>query len=226
MSRPTLKTPVTYDVDMTTTERAPLTRERIVEAAVAYADEHGIDDLSMRKLGAALGVEAMSLYNHVDNKDDIYDGMIDSVFMSIPLPDDDLDWKDAIRQVGASAMNAFGEHSWVVFALMQRGNFGPGALGFMDNVVGRFLRAGFSDLDSHHGWQMLASHTMGYALQSATNPGRAEAEMANLQMLLSQSSDRFPNVAALSPLLAQCDFSMEYMFGLDIILDGLEARLS
>ena len=226
MSRPTLNSSATYDEGMTTTERAPLTREQIIEAAVAYADEHGIDDLSMRKLGADLGVEAMSLYNHVDNKDDIYDGMIDYVFSSISLPAEDLKWKDAIRQVGASAMESFGQHNWVVFALMQRGNFGPGALAFMDNVVGRFLVAGFTDEDSHHAWQMLASHTMGYAFQSATNPGRAEVEKANLQTLLSQAGEQFPHVAVLGPYLAQCDFSMEYMFGLEIILDGLQARLS
>jgi len=211
---------------MTTTERAPLTRDRIVEAACICADRSGIDDLSMRKLGADLGVEAMSLYNHVDNKDDIYDGMIDYVFTSISLPGDDLDWKEAIRQIGASAMEVFGRHNWVVLLLMHRGVFGPGALGFMDNVVGRFLGAGFGKEDSHHAWQMLASHTMGWALRSAANPELVEAEKANLETLVSQAGEHYPHIAAVGHRLVECDFSNEYMFGLEIILDGFEARLN
>jgi len=226
MSRPNLKSSPAYDAAMTTTERAPLTRERIIESACVLADRSGIDDLSMRKLGADLGVEAMSLYNHVANKDDIYDGMIDYVFTSIALPSDELEWKEAMRQIGVSAMDAFGRHNWVAFLLMQRGNFGPGALAFMDNVIARLLKAGFSSEDSHHAWQMLASHTMGYAFQSAASPGLLEAEATNLQTLLGQSGEQYPHIASVGHLLACCDFSKEYMFGLEIILDGLEARLN
>ncbi len=215
-----------YDVGMTTTARAPLTRERIIEAAVAYADVHGVDDLSMRKLGAELGVEAMSLYNHVENKDEIYDGMIDNVFARIPLPDASLDWRDQMRQIGAGAMDHFTAHSWVVALLMQRGNFGPGALSFMDHVLGIFDEAGFSDEDQHHAWQMLASHTMGYSFQQAMKPGAAHAEIANLKTRMDEVADHFPHVARLAPLLAECEFDREYMFGLEIIIDGLEARLA
>jgi AcrR family transcriptional regulator len=225
MSRPDLENVVTYDVDMTTTDRAPLTRERIVEAAVAYAGENGVESLSMRKLGAELGVEAMSLYNHVDNKDDIYDGMIDYVFASIPLPDPDLSWQESTRQIGAAAIAGFIEHHWVVSLLMQRGTFGPGALAFMDHVLEILTRAGFEDEDINHAWQMLASHTMGYAFQSASSPGAVEKELARLDIQISQMGDRFPNVARLGPLLAHCQYSSEYMFGLEIIIDGLESRL-
>ena len=217
---------MTYDVGMTTTERETLTRDRIIEAAVAYADEHGIDELSMRKLGAALGVEAMSLYNHVEDKGDIYDGMIDHVFASIPLPDPTIGWQDAIRTVGGEAMDRFTRHPWVVILLMQRGNFGPGALTFMDEVLARLSAAGFSDQDAHHAWQMLASHTMGYAFQNATNPGAIEKELGNVESLLAQMGERFPHVVRLAPLLAQCDFRSEYRFGLEIIIDGLETRLA
>ncbi len=216
---------VIYDVGMTTTARAPLTRERIIEAAVAYADTHGVDDLSMRKLGTELGVEAMSLYNHVENKDEIYDGMIDNVFAQIPLPDASLDWRDQMRQIGSGAMDHFTAHPWVVVLLMQRGNFGPGALSFMDHVLGIFDEAGFSEEDQHHAWQMLASHTMGYSFQQATNPGTMEKDLANLGARMHEVADHFPHVARLAPLLAQCQFDDEYMFGLEIIIDGLEARL-
>lgn len=215
---------MTYDVGMTTTERAPLTRERIIEAAVALADEHGIDELSMRKLGAELGVEAMSLYNHVEDKGDIFDGMIDAVFSSIPLPDPDVSWQDAVRQVGAGAMDRLTAHPWAVMLLHQRGNFGPGALMFMDHVLAIFSDAGFNDEDTHHAWQMMASHTMGLAFQQATNPGPTEKDYANVERLLTDLD--LPHVARLAPLLAQCEFDSEYLFGLEIIIDGLEARLA
>ncbi len=213
-----------YDVDMTST-RTPLTRERIIIAAVTYADEHGVEELSMRKLGAALGVEAMSLYNHVEGKDDIHDGMIDYVFSSIPLPGPDLPWRDAIRQIGTAALEEFSRHPWVVQLLMRRGNFGPGSLAFMDTVLGFLRRAGFTDEDTHHAWQMLASHTIGYAVQQATAPGIVQEEMADIAAQMAQLGDQFPNVAAVAPHLVQCNFGIEYELGLEIILDGLETRL-
>ncbi|MFV2001313.1 MAG: TetR/AcrR family transcriptional regulator, partial [Acidimicrobiia bacterium] len=156
---------------MTAPTRETLTRGRIVEAAVAFADRHGVEALSMRKLGAELDVEAMSLYNHVANKDDIFDGMIDFVFASIPLPDPNDDWKLAVRKVGMAAMDAFTLHAWTVTLVMARGNMGPSALRFTDRVIGVFTDAGFSDEDAHHAWQMLASHTVGYAFQQAASPG-------------------------------------------------------
>jgi AcrR family transcriptional regulator len=213
---------LTYDAEMTTT-RTPLSRDRIVAAAVALSDLHGVEGLSMRKLGTELGVEAMSLYNHIENKDDIYDGMIDHVFSSIPLPGPEVDWRQSLREIGAAAMEQFTKHSWVVHLLMQRGNFGPGALAFMNRVLGVLRTAGFSDEDTHHAWQMLASHTMGYALQSASGGGGNELE--GLDLKLRKLGDRFPHVVALAPLLAQCEFGREYSFGLEIIISGLETRL-
>jgi AcrR family transcriptional regulator len=217
---------MTYDGGVTTETRAPLTRDRIVEAAVAYADEHGVESLSMRKLGAELGVEAMALYNHVDNKDDIYDGMIDFVFSSVELPPHDLGWRDSLRFIGDSGMAQFSAHGWVVTLLMTRGNFGPGALRFMDHVLGILADAGFSREDAHHAWQMLASHTMGYAFQQATGPSaKSDRDENELESQLASLADVFPNVAALAPELARCDFGSEYSFGLEIIIDGLGARL-
>lgn len=96
----------------------------------------------------------------------------------------------------------------------------------MERVLGVFRDAGFSDEDTQHAWQMLASHTMGYAFQQATNPGLIEKESDQFQVVLLQMGDQCPNIVALAPLLAQCDFDSEYMFGLEIIIDGLEARLS
>lgn len=218
---------MTYDGGVTTETRVPLSRERIISAAIAYADEHGVEHLSMRKLGAELGVEAMALYNHVDNKDDIYDDMIDFVFSSISLPEEPMSWQESIRFIGRNGMTEFSNHGWVVTLLMTRGNFGPGALRFMDHVLGILSDAGFERQDAHHAWQMLASHTMGYAFQQATGPAtKLDRDTVDLQAQLAALSDVFPNVAALAPELANCEFGSEYEFGLEIIIDGLAARLT
>jgi len=204
--------------------RAPLNRDRIIDAAVVFADQHGADELSMRKLGAELGVEAMSLYNHVANKDEILDGMIDHVFRAIPLPDPREDWRVSVRTTGIAAMEQFTAHSWVVSLLMQRGNFGNASLVFMNQVLGILRAAGFSDEDTHHAWQMLASHTMGYAFQQSSGSPH-EKDWNGLENQLSRLGDRFPHVVALAPLLAECEFGSEFAFGLEIIISGLEARL-
>jgi AcrR family transcriptional regulator len=201
-----------------------LTRERIIEAAVVFADRNGVDELSMRKLGAELGVEAMSLYNHVENKDDIFDGMIDRVFATIPLPDADSDWRDSIRATALEAMDQFTAHPWVVNLLMQRGNYGNSSLNFMNRILGLLRAAGFSDEYTHHAWQMLASHTMGYAFQQASGEYR-EKDWDGIEEQLSRLGDRYPHVAELAPYLAGCEFGTEFAFGLDIIISGLDSRL-
>jgi AcrR family transcriptional regulator len=208
---------------LTNDTRTPLTRSRIIDSAVEFADANGAGELSMRKLGAVLGVEAMSLYNHVANKDEILDGMIDYVFSAIRVPDPGIDWRAWIRHTGLAAMGAFGEHPWVVMLLMQRGNFGPMALEFMDRTLGVLRDAGFSDADTHHGWQMLASHTMGYAFQQMS--GERQDGVGVIADRLAEVGGRFPNVSDLAPYLAECDFDREFEFGLEIIIDGLASRL-
>ena len=205
---------------ISTGTRAPLTRDRIIDAAVVLADTGGVDELSMRKLGAELGVEAMSLYNHVANKDDILDGMIDHVFRAIPLPASDSDWRFSIREAALAALDQFVEHPWMVNLLMQRGTYGQTSLRFMDRVLGLFRDAGFTEEDAHHAWQMLASHTMGYAFQQASGGDDKHGWESRLPDL-----SVFPNVAALAPYLANCEFGTEFAFGLEIIIAGLAARL-
>lgn len=210
---------------MTADTRTTLTRERVVEAAVAFADGHGVEEMSMRKLAATVEVEAMSLYNHVKDKGDLLDGMIDHVFASIQIPDGDLSWQDQVRLIGQSAMDRFGAHPWVVSLLMQRGNFGPGALVFMNHVVGVLFEAGFEEEDVHHAWQMLASHTMGYSFQSSGGGGVQEKDFSKFENELPRLTESFPYVARLAPFLIECAWDSEYMFGLEIIIDGLESRL-
>ncbi len=216
---------MTYDVGMATETRAPLTRERIIEAAVALADRNGVAGLSMRKLGAELGVEAMSLYNHITDKEDILDGMIDQVFQSIPLPDLELDWRDAIRQGGIGAVEAFTAHPWVLEVLGSRGSTRPAALAFMERALAILSRAGFSDADTHHAWQLIASLTIGYAFQQITSPGTANFDAATFGAWLVREGERHPSIVRLAPLIVECAFDQEYEFGLDVIIDGLEARL-
>jgi len=217
---------MTYDVDMTTETRSPLTRERIIEAAVGFADEHGVAELSMRKLGAELGVEAMSLYNHVADKGDILDGMIDQVFLSMPPPEPQLDWRDALRQAGVGAMNAFTAHPWVVNLLVSRASTRAAALAYMERILAILTDAGFSDADTHHAWQLLASHTIGYAIQQATNPAAGDSDANAFETWLSRAGNSHPNITRLAPLIMNCQFGREYEFGLEVIIDGLASRLS
>lgn len=210
---------------MTTDTRSPLSRERVVEAAVAFADEQGVDEMSMRKLASSVGVEAMSLYNHVEDKGDLFDAMIDHVFNTVQVPDNDLSWQDQIRLIGQAAMDRFSAHPWVASLLMQRGNFGPGALAFMNHVVGILFEAGFDEEDVHHAWQMLASHTMGYSFQSSGSGAVQEKDYSEFENDLPRLAEAFPYIARLAPLLMECAWDSEYMFGLEIIIDGLESRL-
>ena len=216
---------MTYDVDMSTDTRTPLTRERIIDTAVGLADRHGVDQLSMRKLGAELGVEAMSLYNHVADKGDILDEMIDHVFRSIPLPDPKLEWREALRRAGVGAMEAFTAHPWIVNLLVTRASTRPGALAYMERILAILTHAGFGDEDTHHAWQLLASHTIGFALQQITNPGTGNLDAATFETWLSQAGDLHPNIARLAPLITNCQFGQEYQSGLEVVIDGLAARL-
>jgi TetR/AcrR family tetracycline transcriptional repressor len=151
--------------------------------------------------------------------------MIDHVFGSIPLPDPLEDWRVSVRTTGVAAMEQFSAHPWVVRLLMQRGNFGNSSLVFMNQVLGILRAAGFSDEETHHAWQMLASHTMGYAFQQSSGSWH-DKDWNGLEAQLSSLGDRFPHVVALAPLLAECEFGSEFAFGLEIIISGLGARLA
>ena len=213
-----------YDELMEPT-RIPLNRQRIIEAAVEFADANGLETLSMRKLGAELGVEAMSLYNHVRNKEDIHVGMIDYVFGSIPLPADDLEWQQALRSLATALMDTFTSHTWAISLKSTNNHMGVGMLIFMERLIKILHDAGFNDEDTHHALQMLGSHAFGYAFQQATAPDSVDDERENLHTMLGEVGDRFPHVTQMAPYLVACDFNTEYAFGLDIIIDGLSARL-
>ncbi len=209
----------------TGTKRSPLTRDRIIAAAVAFTDENGIESLSMRKLGHELGVEAMSLYNHVADKDDILSGMVDSLFAEFEMPVGE-DWKSAVRVTAFSAKNVIAAHPWAVGLLSARQGMGEGTFQLMDAMMGLLLDAGYDTPTTHHAWHVIASHVMGYAFQEANSPfgdGDDHDHEASVE-LIRRFGDQFPSLAQVAPHLMECSYDEEFAFGLEIILSGIEAR--
>jgi AcrR family transcriptional regulator len=211
--------------------RIPLSRERVLRAAVAFADERGIESLTMRKLGEALGVEAMSLYNHVANKDELLDGMVDIVFGEVGLPPGDADWKTAMRRRAVSARQVLAHHRWAIGLMESRTSPGPATLRHHDAVIGCLRGAGFSIPMAAHAFSLLDSYVYGFALQEATLPFDTAEQTAEVaEMILSGlQPDEYPHLTELAVehvLQPGYSYGNEFVFGLDIILDGLEAAAS
>jgi AcrR family transcriptional regulator len=199
----------------------------VLRAAVAFADEKGIGSLSMRKLGEVLGVEAMSLYNHVANKSELLDGMVDVVFGGIDLPGGESDWRSAMRQRATSARKVLSRHRWAIGLMESRTTPGPATLRHHDAVIGSLRGGGFSVEMAAHAFSVLDSYIYGFALQEANLPfdtGEETAELA--QAILAQfPADEYPHLTELTVehvLQPGYDYGNEYAFGLDLILDGLE----
>ena len=210
-----------------TEPRIPLSRERVLRAAVAFADESGRESLSMRKLGEALGVEAMSLYNHVANKDELLDGMVDLVFSEIDLPPGGADWKTAMRQRAVSARQALSRHPWAIALMESRTSPGPATLRHHDAVIGSLREGGFSIEMAAHAFSVLDSYIYGFALQEASLPFDTAEETAEVaEMILKQMPpDEYPHLTELAlehVLQPGYDYGDEFEFGLDLILGGLE----
>ena len=197
-------------------------------AAVAFADEHGIASLSMRKLGEVLGVEAMSLYNHVANKVQLLDGMVDLVFGEIDLPAGGADWKAAMGERAQSARQALRRHPWAIALMSTRTSPGPATLRHHDAVIGNLRAGGFSVSLAAHAFSALDSYIYGFALQEATLPlGDTEEETAEVArvMMAQVPADEYPHLTEFTLehiLQPGYDYGDEFGFGLDLILDGLE----
>jgi AcrR family transcriptional regulator len=210
-----------------TKPRAPLSRERVLRAAVALADENGITSLTMRRLGEALGVEAMSLYNHVTNKDDVLDGMIDVVFGEIDLPASATDWKTAMRQRGISARAALTRHRWAIGLMESRTTPGPATLRHHDAVIGTLRNAGFSIELTAHAYSALDSYIYGFAMQEPSLPFDTAQETADVaQAIMARfSPGEYPHLTELTiehVLQPGYSYANEFEYGLDLILDSLE----
>ncbi len=210
--------------------RAPLTRSRVLHTAITLADESGIESLSMRKLGEALGVEAMSLYNHVANKSDLLDGMIDAVFGEIDMPSETTDWKAAMRRRAFSAREVLSRHRWAIGLMESRTSPGSATLRHHDAVLGCLRRGGFPVALAAHAFSVLDSYIYGFALQEASLPFESGAETAQLaqEILARAPASEYPHLTELTVehvLRPGYDYGDEFEVGLDLILDGLERRL-
>jgi AcrR family transcriptional regulator len=212
--------------DTSVKRRTPLSRERVLRAALDLADSGGIDSLSMRKLGEEVGVEAMSLYNHVANKDDILDGIVDLVFGEIALPSDRGDWKPAMRKRAVSAHEALLRHPWAPSLMQSRTRPGPATLRHHDSVLGRLRNAGFTLVMAAHAISVIDAYVYGFALQQINVPLQSRDQVAEVgQNILRQMAGEYPHLAEMITKHAMkpgYDYAKEFEFGLDLILDGLE----
>jgi AcrR family transcriptional regulator len=197
-----------------------------MRAAVALADSSGIDSLSMRKLGHDLGVEAMSLYNHVANKDDILDGIVDLVFSEIALPSGEADWKPAMRKRAISAHEALLRHPWAPSLMQSRTRPGPATLRHHDSVLGSLRNAGFTLVMAAHAVSAIDGYVYGFALQQINLPLQSREQVAEVgESILRQLAGEYPHLAEMITEHAMkpgYDYAKEFEFGLDLILDGLE----
>ena len=211
----------------TARKRTPLSRERVLRAALALADEGGIESLTMRKLGQELGVEAMSLYNHVANKDDIVDGIVELVLAEIEVPSSEGDWKTEVRRTAISSHEVFLRHRWACGLMMRGTTVSPARMQWMESLLRTLREAGFSADMTHHAYHALDSHITGFTLWQVSMPFETKAELLDLaEVFLRQiPADEYPyviehaeqHIAPSSP-----DGATEFEFGLDLILDGLE----
>ena len=223
-----------------TSQRVPLGRERVLQAAVALAERHGIESLTMRKLAADLGVGAMTLYHYVPNKVELLDGMIDIVFAQIELPTTDVDWKTAMRRRAHSTREVLNRHRWAVGLMESRLTPGPASLRLHDAVLGCLREAGFSIELTIQAYSVQDAYIYGFALQEKSLPFetaeestavaaeqvREFAELAD-ERQMAALADEFPYLAEIvAGHVAKVgyDFATAFEYGLDLILDALEQR--
>ncbi|GAA4600472.1 AcrR family transcriptional regulator [Actinoplanes octamycinicus] len=209
--------------------RVPLNRERVLLAAVDLADRTGLDALSMRNLAQELGVVPMALYKHVANKDELLDGMVDTVVAGIPAASPAGDWKTAVRERILGARRALLRHPWAWRVINSRTDPTPAMLAHLDAVIGLFLTGGFTPDQVHHFIHTLGTRLLGYTpelFNDATPlPPEAQLEMARAM------APRFPNLALMAMSAAHeaatvvgsgCDDQFEFEFALDLLLDGFD----
>ncbi|WP_299952625.1 TetR/AcrR family transcriptional regulator C-terminal domain-containing protein [uncultured Modestobacter sp.] len=207
--------------------RAALNRELVLRAAMTLAGESGIESLSMRKLGQSLGVEAMSLYHHVANKDDLLDGMVDAVFAEVDLPAAGVGWKTAMRRRALSMREVLSRHGWAIGLMDSRTTPGQATLRHHDAVIGCLRAGGFSVGLTAHAFSAMDSYVYGFVLQERALPfGTAEQTAEVAQAMLAQfPAGAYPHLVELATahvLQPGYDYGDEFEFGLDLVLDGLE----
>jgi AcrR family transcriptional regulator len=211
--------------------RTTLSRERVLLKAVDVADRDGLEGLSMRRLGQELGVDAMALYRHVQSKDDLLDGIIEVVVGQIDRVSPRDDWKAALREQVMAARGVMLRHPWAKQVLEERGTAGTAVIAYIDGILAIVRGGGFSLDLSHHTLHVLGSRIVGFS-QDLFEDKASEPPPPEVAALLSRTIAQYPYVAEIAGsvshdgVLGACDDDVEFAFGLDLILDGLERTLS
>ena len=210
--------------------RRTLSREAVIAGAMELADEIGVEPLTLRKLAAHLGVQPMSIYHHVANKDEILDGMVDAVFAEIEMPPASTPWRGAMRVRATSARDALRRHPWAAGMLDSRSSPGPANLGHHDAVLACLRHNGFSVAMTAHAYAVLDAFIYGFALQEGSLPGGGGEELAGFaDELMVGFGEHYPHLAEFTAghvMQPGYRFGDEFEFGLDLILDGLERRVT
>lgn len=215
---------------MEVARRAPLSRDRVLHAAVALADEAGVDSLSMRRLSQELGVVPMALYKHVANKEELLDGMVDVIVREIDTRIAGTGWKDNVRQQILSARRALLRHRWASHVIESRTSAPPVVLDYMNSLIGRFRDGGFSVDLTHHVMHALGSRMWGFTQEVFSTPP-APADPDVRAAMFGQLAARYPYIIEIatagshdeeSAVGGGCDDQFEFEFALDVLLDGFE----
>ena len=211
-------------------KRIPLSRERVLRAAVVIADATGIGSLTMRSLAHELGVKPMALYYHVASKEEILDGIVDLVFSEIELPSADGDWRSEIIRRAESARRVLRRHPWAIGLMESRKTPGPETLRHHDATIGTLRAAGFSVEMTAHAYALLDSYIYGFALQEASLPFEGPETVGDVAepMLQQFPADAYPHFVEMDNeyvLKPGYDFGNEFDFGLGVILDALARSL-
>jgi AcrR family transcriptional regulator len=208
----------------------PLSKDRVLHAAIRVADRGGVQAITMRRVAQELGVEAMSLYHHVSNKEAILDGVVDLVFAAIELPPAECaDWRDAIRARAYSARAVLSKHRWALGLMDSRRDPGPATLRHHDAVLGVLSRAGFALPMAAHAISIIDSYIGGFVLQEANLPVKTPEDLEDVAggILEHLPQDELPYLTAMivhHALQPGYDYTSEFSYGLDLILDALDVR--
>jgi AcrR family transcriptional regulator len=209
--------------------RARLNKDRVLRAAVALADEAGIEALSMRKLAEELGVVPMALYKHVADKEELLDGMVDIVVGEVDPPVSGVAWKSAVRQRILSARRSLRRHPWAPGVIESRKDPSPAMLAYIDAMIGMFRAGGFSIDLTHHALHALGSRAYGFTPEVFNDSQGLDPQA--LEALVAQMKGPYPHIAELAQAVYHdaasvvgegCDDQFEFEFALDLLLDGLD----
>jgi TetR/AcrR family tetracycline transcriptional repressor len=211
--------------------REPLTRERILQAALHIMDDEGLEAVTMRRLGRELGVEAMSLYNHVKDKEDILDGILEVVMAEFEFPEETGDWEADVRAGARAWRRLMIAHPAVIalFAESKHPASSPERLRPMEWAFDLFVRGGLSEDEVVHAFRAFGGYIMGSVLNEVANPvpgmGDRDHRAEHVQLAGALPPTEFPNLVRLLPLIAECDAEVDFEFGLDLLIAGLRAKV-